>query len=135
MKCQKKGDRWGYRLVLQLDCINATLYTYCISGNFLVLILYYSYVRCCYCCLVAKLCLTLCDSMDCSPPGSSLHGVFQARMLEQVATCFSRDSSQPRDQTHIFCLAGGFFTTEPSGKPYVRQNHREIQGERYMGPL
>ena len=46
---------------------------------------------------VAQLCLTLCDPMDCSLPGSSIHGIFQARILEWVAISFSRGSSQPRD--------------------------------------
>ena len=45
------------------------------------------------CCLVAKLCLTLCDLMDCSPPGSSVHGISQARILEWVGISFSRGSS------------------------------------------
>ena len=54
------------------------------------------------CVLVAKLCLTLCDLMDCSPPGSSVHGISQARTLEWVATSFfSRRSSWTRDRTHI----------------------------------
>ena len=44
------------------------------------------------------------DPMDCSPPGSSVHGISQARMLEWVAISFSRRSSQPRDQTHISCV-------------------------------
>ena len=52
-------------------------------------------------CSVAKLCLTLCEPMDCSPPGSSVHGIFQTRILEWVAITFSRGSSQPRDLTHI----------------------------------
>ena len=52
--------------------------------------------RCC-CGLVAKLCLTLCDSMDCSPPGSSVHGILQARILEWVAISFSRGSFLPRN--------------------------------------
>ena len=60
---------------------------------------------------------TICDSMDCSLSGSSVHGISQARILEWVAISFSRESSQPRDQTHISCIAGGFFTTEPPGKP------------------
>ena len=47
--------------------------------------------------LVAQLCLTLCDPMDCSPPGSSAHGILQARVLEWVAIPFSRASSCPRD--------------------------------------
>ena len=71
----------------------------------------------CCCCLVAKLCLTLCDPMDCSPPGSSVHGMSQARILEWVAISCSRGSSQPRDQAHVSCLAGKFFTTQPPGKP------------------
>ena len=45
--------------------------------------------------LVAQLCLTLCDPMDCSPPGSSAHGILQARVLEWVAILFSRGPSQP----------------------------------------
>ena len=59
----------------------------------------------------------LCDPMDCSLPGSSVYGIFQARVLEWVTISFSRRSSQPRDQTHVSCLAGRFFTTEPPGKP------------------
>ena len=47
-------------------------------------------------CLVTQLCLTLCDPMDCSLPGSSVHGILQARILEQVVIPFSRGSSQPR---------------------------------------
>ena len=46
---------------------------------------------------VAQLCPTLCDPMDCSLPGSSIHGILQARILEWVAVSFSRRSSQPRD--------------------------------------
>ena len=48
-------------------------------------------------CLVTQSCLTLCDSMDCSPPGSSVHGILQARILEWVAMPSSKPSSQPRD--------------------------------------
>jgi len=76
-----------------------------------------------YVCVHAKLlqfCPTLCDSMDCSPPGSSVHGILQARMLEWVAIPFSRGSSPPWDQTCIscvFCIAGRSFTTAPPGKP------------------
>ena len=53
---------------------------------------------------------TLCNPVDCSPPGSSIHGNFQARILEWVAIPSSRGSSQPRDQTQVFCIAKGFFT-------------------------
>ena len=55
-------------------------------------------------------CLTLCDSMDCSPSGSSVHGIFQARILEWVAISFSKGSSWQRDWTQVFCSAGRFFT-------------------------
>ena len=51
---------------------------------------------------VAQLCLTLCDPMDCSLPGSSVHGVFQARVQKWVAISFCRGSSQPRDWTRIY---------------------------------
>ena len=47
------------------------------------------------------------DTMDCSPPGSSVHGILQARILEWVAISFYKGSSQPRDWTCVFCLAGG----------------------------
>ena len=48
-----------------------------------------------------QLCLTLCEPMDCSPPGSSVRGILQARILEWVVMPFSRGSSRHRDQTHI----------------------------------
>ena len=57
-----------------------------------------------------------CDCMDSSPPGSSVRGISQARLLEWVAIPFSRGSSRPRDQTHVSCLADGLFTTESPGK-------------------
>ena len=55
-------------------------------------------------CLIAKSCLTLCDPMDCSPPGSSVHEISQTRILELVAIPFLREASQPRDQTHVSCM-------------------------------
>ena len=60
--------------------------------------------------LVTKSCLTVCDRMDYSLPGSSVHGILQARTLEWVAISFSRGSSQPRNQTQVSCIAGRFFT-------------------------
>ena len=56
--------------------------------------------------LVAKLCPTLCDPVDCCLPGSSVHGIFQARILDWVAISFSGGTSWPRDQTQVTCLAG-----------------------------
>ena len=67
-------------------------------------------------------CLTLCHPMDSSPPGSSVHGILQARILEWVAMPSSRESSRPREQTHvtcISCIASGVFTSEPPGKPLI----------------
>ena len=62
-------------------------------------------------CLIAQSCLTLCDPVDYSPPGSSVHGVFQAKILEWVAISYSRGSTQPKDQTAPPALTGRFFTT------------------------
>ena len=60
--------------------------------------------------VVAQSCPTLCNPMDCSPPGSSVHGILLARILEWVATPFSRGSSQPRDQAQVSYIAGKVFT-------------------------
>ena len=58
--------------------------------------------------------------MDCSPPGSSVHRISQARIiLEQVAISFSRDLPNPGIEPVYLALAGGFFTTEPPGKPFL----------------
>ena len=59
---------------------------------------------------VAQSCPTLYDPMDCSLPGFSVHGIFQARVLEWGAISFSRGSSLPRDQTQISCILGRRFT-------------------------
>ena len=59
--------------------------------------------------LVFQSCLTLCDPVDYSLPGSSVHGILQARILEWVAISFSRGSSQPRNQTQVSCIVGRFF--------------------------
>ena len=56
------------------------------------------------CCLVTKLCPALCDPMDCSPPGSPVHGILQSRILEWVAISISRGSPWPRDRTHVSCI-------------------------------
>ena len=60
--------------------------------------------------LVTQLYPTLYDPVNCSPPGSSVHGILQALILEWVAIPFSRGSSWPRDQTQVSCIAGRFFT-------------------------
>ena len=71
-------------------------------------------------CSMTQECPTLCDPVHCSPRGSSVHGIFQARIPEWVAISYTRDLSDPGTKTgfHTFpALAGGFFTTESPGKP------------------
>ena len=58
---------------------------------------------------ITQSCLTFCDPMDCSPPGSSVHSILQTIILEWVTVPFSRGSSQPRDRTQVSWTAGGFF--------------------------
>ena len=72
--------------------------------------------------LVTESCPTLCGPVNYSPPSSSIHGISQARILEWAAISFFRGSSRPRDQTHISCITGRFFTIEPPGKPLEKQN-------------
>ena len=72
----------------------------------------------CYVMLIAQSCPTLCDPMDCSPPVSSVHEIFQARILEWVAISFSRGSSQPRDRTQVSCNADRVFTDWATREAY-----------------
>ena len=64
-----------------------------------------------------QLCLTLCNPMECSPPGFSVHEILQARMLEWVVMSSSWGSSQSRDLTCLSCTAGRFIIAEPLWKP------------------
>ena len=64
----------------------------------------------------AQSCPTLCNPMDCSPPGPSVWGITQVRIQERVAISPSRGSFRPRNQTRISCMAGRFCTPEPPGK-------------------
>ena len=75
----------------------------------------------CMCTQSLRLCPSLCDPMDCSPAGSSVHGIPQARLLEWVTMPSSRRSSRPKDRIWVSCIsctAGVFFTTELQGKPH-----------------
>ena len=67
---------------------------------------------------VAQLCPTLWDPVDCSPPGPSVHGIFQARVLEWVAISFSRRSSWPRDRTRVSHIVGRCFTVWATRDPH-----------------
>ena len=68
-------------------------------------------------CMLGRQRLTLCGPMGRSPPGSSVHGIFLARILEWIAMSSRMGSSRPRDWTCVSCIAGGFFITELPGKP------------------
>ena len=68
-----------------------------------------------YACSVTQSCPTLYDAMDYSPPGFSVYGVSQARILKQVAISFSKRSFRPSVEPLSPALAGGFITTEPPG--------------------
>ena len=62
-----------------------------------------------------------CNPMNCSPPGSSVHGIFQARLLECIAISFSRVSSQPRNWTQVSCIHGRFFTDWATNNHSVKE--------------
>ena len=81
------------------------------------------YVRC-LACSVTQSCLTLCDPTDCSPPGSSVHGILQARILERIAILVSRGFSRTGDQTRVSCIAGRFFPVGATGKTKVCLDER-----------
>ena len=74
---------------------------------------------------VAQSCPTFFDPMDCSLPGSSVHGIFQARMLEWIAISFSRGSSQPRNRTGVYRIAGRRFTVWATWEAHGCGTHRQ----------
>ena len=98
------------------------------------------YLTMCICVCVS--CLFLSNSLislDCSPPGSSVHGILQARILEWVAMPSFRGSSPPRDQTcvsYVACIASGFFTTSPTWEVPFRGTHYQLilKVSRLLGP-
>ena len=73
---------------------------------------------------VAQSCPTLFDPMDGSLPGSSIHGIFQARILEWAAISFSRGSSQPRDRTRVSCIADRRFTVWATRETYNQSSYK-----------
>ena len=70
-----------------------------------------------------QLCLTLCDPMDYSPPGSSVHGIFQARILEWVVISFPGDLPHPGIEPRSPALQGDSLPSEPPGKPHASSLH------------
>ena len=84
-------------------------------------------------CLVAQLCLTVCNPLDCSPPGFSVHGIFQAKILEGIAISFSKGSSWPRDWTYVSCISwiGGRFFTHWAIREASWLEQRECEREQW----
>ena len=70
-------------------------------------------------CMYARLCWTPCHSMDCSPPGSFVYGIFQGRILEQVAISYQRDLPDPGIEPASPALAGEFFTTSTTWEAHL----------------
>ena len=105
-----RGFIWPWKevhsMLLNENNNNNSIQTVDIAGTWCHKI-YYEYL---WVSEVTQSCPTLWESMDCSPPGSSVHGIFQVRILEWVAISFSRGSSQPRDWTWVSCIAGRRFT-------------------------
>ena len=94
-----------------------------VSSNGMVITSETCVVRVCVCVYVSHSVMS--DSlrpMNCSPPGSPVHGIFQARILERVAISFSRGSPQPRDRAQVSCTAGGFITDWAT-----REAHKVLQ--------
>ena len=89
-----KGQKQGQRQVWKDACSKSAEEVGCCCGFSLL--------------VVSKL---FCDPMDCSPPGSAVHGISLAGIVEWVAISFSRESFQPRDWTCVLCIAGKLFTT------------------------
>ena len=79
----------------------------------------------CLCVLVAQSCLTLCDPMDCNPPGSSVHGISQAKVLEWVAISYSKRSSWPRGQTQVSCIGRRILESALSCPPRLPASKRK----------
>ena len=105
-------------------CVLVCVYVYVLvrtlNMKFVFLTSFKLHMQCSEVCIQS--CPTLCDPIDCSPPGSSVHGIVQAKILEWSAISFSKGSSPPRDYTHISCIScigRGFFTTAPPGKQSV----------------
>ena len=78
------------------------------------------------CCSVAKLCPTLCDPMDCSLPGSSVHGILQARILEWAVISFSRDLSDPGIKPRSPALQADSLLSELPGKPLLTEDESKF---------
>ena len=103
-RCLVGYSSWGHKRFGQINVCSSDNYN--VLKSVLIVIVIYSILFS----SVTQWCPIVCNSVDCSPTGSSVHGILQARILEWVATPFSRGSSQPRNRTWTSCSAGGFFT-------------------------
>ena len=85
--------------------------------------------------LLSQSCLTLFNPMDYSPPGSSVHGILQARILEWITISFSRGSSWSRDRIQVSCIAGRFFTIwDTREASHMKKDDIETKGARWRKP-
>ena len=82
---------------------------------------YVSWIRSAIAVLIAQSCPALCNPMDCSPPGSSVFGILEARILEWVAIPFSTASSQPKDWTWVSCIAGRLINVRVTRQAPINQ--------------
>ena len=83
---------------------------------------------------VTQSCWTLCNPMNCSLPGFSVHGILQARILQWVAISSSRGSSQSRDWTWLSCISGGFFTIWATREIWIHQKSLiDLMIDRHLG--
>ena len=78
-------------------------------------------------CMCTQSCLTLCDPMDCSLPGASVHGIVQARVLEWVAISYYRTSPDPGMELRSPALQVDSLLTEPAGKLYITHIHNNCK--------
>ena len=101
----QKFDHGGKRLSAEHNCDNIAIFARSTSSRKM-----YCFSSLEWCRLDTQSCPTLCYPMDGSPPGFSVHGIFQTRIPEWVSISFSRGSSQPRDQTWVSYIAGKLFT-------------------------
>ena len=107
MRVQRVGHDSATNLKIPLETLEITF--------FLIMLSYLNVAT--NVCEIAQSCPTLCNPIDYRLPGSSFHGIFQARILERAAISFSGGSSRPSDRTLVSCTAGRLFLpSEPLGK-------------------
>ena len=90
--------------------------------------------RVCVCCYFSRVWSTLCDPVGCNPPGSPVHGIFPARILEWVAISFSRGSSWPRDRTQVSRTVGRHITIWATREILRKRITVKTQSEKRVSP-